>query len=279
MCQAPRVCCGPRRSSPPSPAPTPTPTNSGRSMRLPDPCLVVLVGAPGAGKSHWAAQWFRPEVVVSSDRLRALVGTGEHDQRASKDAFAVLDLAVDRRLKRKLTTVIDSTALEAERRHTYVELARKHRVPVYAVAFSTDAAVCRARNRERERSVPSKVLTGMIEAAERAIALLPSEAFDAVLAPDPVEVVSRMFVDALVARRRQQEDPMPLQFGLQISKWDWPGGRETLAPALRDVARAAEDVGFTSLSVMDHFLQIPGVGREWEDLPESYTTLGYLAAA
>jgi alkanesulfonate monooxygenase SsuD/methylene tetrahydromethanopterin reductase-like flavin-dependent oxidoreductase (luciferase family) len=28
---------------------------------------------------------------------------------------------------------------------------------------------------------------------------------------------------------------------------------------------------------MDHFLQIPGVGREWEDIPESYTTLGYLA--
>jgi F420-dependent oxidoreductase-like protein len=31
--------------------------------------------------------------------------------------------------------------------------------------------------------------------------------------------------------------------------------------------------------VMDHFLQIPPVGREWEDMLESYTTLGYLAAA
>jgi F420-dependent oxidoreductase-like protein len=29
--------------------------------------------------------------------------------------------------------------------------------------------------------------------------------------------------------------------------------------------------------VMDHFLQIPQVGREWEDMLESYTTLGYLA--
>ena len=28
---------------------------------------------------------------------------------------------------------------------------------------------------------------------------------------------------------------------------------------------------------MDHFLQIPQVGREWEDMLESYTTLGYLA--
>jgi F420-dependent oxidoreductase-like protein len=29
--------------------------------------------------------------------------------------------------------------------------------------------------------------------------------------------------------------------------------------------------------VMDHFVQIPQVGREWEDMLESYTTLGYLA--
>jgi F420-dependent oxidoreductase-like protein len=28
---------------------------------------------------------------------------------------------------------------------------------------------------------------------------------------------------------------------------------------------------------MDHFLQIPQVGREWDDMLESYTTLGYLA--
>src|SRR5690606_30785450 len=31
--------------------------------------------------------------------------------------------------------------------------------------------------------------------------------------------------------------------------------------------------------VMDHFLQIPQVGREWEDMLEAYTTLGFLAAA
>jgi len=51
---------------------------------------VVLVGPPGSGKSTWAASAFADHQVVSSDRLRALVGEGEHDQRASKDAFDVL---------------------------------------------------------------------------------------------------------------------------------------------------------------------------------------------
>jgi F420-dependent oxidoreductase-like protein len=71
---------------------------------------------------------------------------------------------------------------------------------------------------------------------------------------------------------------MRLDFGLQISRFDWEGHPATTARALADVARAAEAAGFTSLWLMDHVLQIPQVGREWEDMLESHTTLGYLAA-
>ena len=84
------------------------------------------------------------------------------------------------------------------------------------------------------------------------------------------------FLAAPEAAARQGEDPMALEFGLQISRFDWRAIRATAA-TLAEVARAAEEAGFTSLWVMDHFLQIPQVGREWEDMLESYTTLGYLA--
>ena len=70
---------------------------------------------------------------------------------------------------------------------------------------------------------------------------------------------------------------MTLDFGLQIPRFGFPGTRRRRRQTLAEVARAAEDAGFTSLWVMDHFLQIPQVGREWEDMLESYTTLGYLA--
>lgn len=36
---------------------------------LPDPALVVLVGPSGSGKSAWAADYYRPHEVVSSDLL------------------------------------------------------------------------------------------------------------------------------------------------------------------------------------------------------------------
>ena len=109
------------------------------TLRLPDPCLVVLVGASGAGKSHWAAQWFAAEQVVASDHLRAVVGTGERDQRASKDAFELLELIVAKRLARKLTTVIDTTGLEPKRRAGWRALAERHGVPAFAVVLDAEA--------------------------------------------------------------------------------------------------------------------------------------------
>jgi len=41
-------------------------------VTLPDPALVVLVGASGSGKSTWAAERYRAAEVVSSDALRAV---------------------------------------------------------------------------------------------------------------------------------------------------------------------------------------------------------------
>lgn len=69
-----------------------------------------------------------------------------------------------------------------------------------------------------------------------------------------------------------------MRFGLHISAFQWPGRPHETANRLAAIARTAEDVGFSSLWVMDHVIQIPQVGREWEDILEAYTTLGYLAA-
>jgi F420-dependent oxidoreductase-like protein len=246
-------------------------------VRLPDPCLVVLVGATSSGKSHWAQEWFHGDQIVSSDRLRAVVGAGERDQRASSDAFEVLDLIVAKRLRRRLTTVIDSTGLEAERRDAWRSLAERHRVPAYAIVFDPPAAVVRERNRASAAPVPSKVLTAQLRKADGIADVLGDEGFAAVHRAGPVALVSPAFVTALDAGARQKEDPMKLDFGLQVPRFDWPGHPATTAATLAEVARAAEEAGFTSLWLMDHFVQIPQVGREWEDMLESHTTLAYLA--
>src|SRR6476620_12610307 len=98
-------------------------------LPLPDPALVVLVGASGAGKSTWAQQRYRTAEIVSSDDLRGVVGSGRHDLDASADAFALLDLIVAGRLRRGLCTVVDTLGLDAQRRRGYLALARTHGLP------------------------------------------------------------------------------------------------------------------------------------------------------
>jgi len=70
-----------------------------------------------------------------------------------------------------------------------------------------------------------------------------------------------------------------MKLGLHIADFTWPGGPSTIAAGLRRIATAAEDTGFTKLSVMDHLWQIHVVGPAENDMLEAYTTLGYLAAA
>ena len=237
----------------------------------------MLVGATGAGKSAWARAWFHADQVVSSDRLRAVVGAGERDQRASRDAFELLDLIVAKRLRRGLTTVVDSTGLEAKRRGAWRALAEREGVPAYAVVLDTPEKVVRERNRARGTPVPAKVVAAQLREAAGAADLLAAEGFAGVHVAGPVELVPPSFLDAPEAAARQASNPVPLEFGLQLSRFDWDGHPAATARTLADVAHAAEEAGFTSLWLMDHFLQIPQVGREWEDMLESYTTLGYLA--
>jgi F420-dependent oxidoreductase-like protein len=247
------------------------------TIRLAEGSLVVLVGPPGSGKSTWSGEQFPPNQVVSSDRVRALVGEGEHDQRAGKDAFDVLDLVIERRLRRRLTTVIDSLGTDAKRRRAWLAAAERAGVRSVAVVFDVDAAVCRARNRGRDRPIPARVLSSMLAAWPGVRDGLGDDGFSAVHPPEPVAVVAPDLVTAPAAAARQKEDPMPLEFGLQLPRFNWAGGPAETRDRLAEAAAAAEDAGFTSLWVMDHMMQIPQVGPWWEDMLESYATLSFLA--
>ena len=166
----------------------------------------------------------------------------------------------------------------------YRALAAAAGVPCHAVVVDTPERERRARNRGRPEAVPSA------RASRASCARWPrprrrprrGEGFDGVHRASrrsPSSVVPAALYDAPAAARRQEDDPMTLRFGLQIGRFTWPGGAGRDRPhGSAAIARAAEEAGFSSISVMDHFVQIPGVGREWEDMLESTATLGFLAA-
>jgi F420-dependent oxidoreductase-like protein len=73
---------------------------------------------------------------------------------------------------------------------------------------------------------------------------------------------------------------MPVtRFGLQIPSFTFPGvADQDLFARVADIAVTAEESGFDSLWVMDHFYQIGNVGQRTEPMLEAYTLLGAIAA-
>jgi len=71
----------------------------------------------------------------------------------------------------------------------------------------------------------------------------------------------------------------PIQLDLHMPNFNHPDTTpETLFDKLTDIARTAEDAGFSSISVMDHLHQIPGVGPRTNWMLEGNAVLAALAA-
>lgn len=248
-------------------------------MQLPDPALVVLVGASGSGKSTWAADRYRAQEVVSSDALRGVLGSGTHDLDASADAFAVLETVVAARVGRGLTTVVDTLGLDPARRQAWLSAARSAGLPAVAVLLDTPDAECRRRNGARDRPVPAPVLATQLRSARDVRPALEAEGWDLVVpvtgaaaevGPAPVPVPASGPAPASPDRRSS----LGLRSVLQVSRFPW--GEDPLA-WLGDVARAADEAGFAGLALMDHLIQVPQVGRAWDPIPEPWVTLGAIA--
>jgi len=69
-----------------------------------------------------------------------------------------------------------------------------------------------------------------------------------------------------------------MRFGLQIPNFGDDGTPGALFDGVVQMATAAEESGFDSVWVMDHFFQLPPMGGPVAPMLDSYTLLGALAA-
>jgi protein phosphatase len=152
-------------------------------LAIPDPSLVVLVGAAGAGKSTFIGRWFRADEVLSSDALRGRIAGDERDQRVTRVAFSILHRAVVRRLAGGRLTVVDATNVRAHARRALIARARAAGVPIVAIVLDLPDAVVHARNAARtERVVDPEVVAAQLADLRhsRSPGRLDSEGFDVV---------------------------------------------------------------------------------------------------
>ena len=139
-------------------------------ISLPDPCLVVLVGAAGSGKSTLAARLFDPDAVLSSDAHRALVAGDETDQAVTKTAFSILHRRLERRLAEGRTTVVDATNVTPYARRSLIRRAAAKDIPAVAIVLALEPMTVRARNATRQgRIVPESAVSRQLDDLERSL--------------------------------------------------------------------------------------------------------------
>ena len=133
------------------------------TIEVPDPSLVLLVGAAGAGKTAFAARHFAPDEVLSSDVYRALVSGDEANQKVSRVAFSILYRDLERRLRAGHLTVVDATNVEPRNRREVIRRAHAAGLPVVALVLDLHPAVVLARNATRLRQVDEPVVRSQLE--------------------------------------------------------------------------------------------------------------------
>jgi len=150
-------------------------------LAVPEPCLVVLVGVTGSGKSTFARAHFKPTEVISSDFCRGLVADDENDQSATPAAFELLHYIVGKRLAGGRLTVVDATNVQPEARRELVALAREHDVLPVAIVLNMPEKLCAERNAGRkDRDFGPYVLRRQRDQLRRGLAGLRREGFRAV---------------------------------------------------------------------------------------------------
>ncbi|CAL9672672.1 AAA family ATPase [Streptomyces sp. enrichment culture] len=152
---------------------------------LPENGLIVLIGASGSGKSTLARTWPASQV-LSLDDLRGTVSDDPGDQGATGDAADVLKLVLERRMARKLNTVIDATNVEQGVRVELVMAAKRYGMPTVAVIVATPLPVCLERQgpRPANRRVPEDVVRAQHQAMVASHQRLAAEGFNTVVFAD-----------------------------------------------------------------------------------------------
>lgn len=105
------------------------------------PNLILTVGPQGSGKTTWAKQFVseNPDVLyLSTDKLRAEMGAGEHDQSINGAIYARMKTKTESALRKGQSVLLDATFIRKAWRKDYVKLGRQLGAKLVAHVFKAD---------------------------------------------------------------------------------------------------------------------------------------------
>ncbi len=131
--------------------------------------LVILVGPPASGKSTWGEKFAQKNNIkkISTDEIRAEIGSGEADQSVSAAAFGLARQRVSAELSAGRSVIIDATSVNKKARKDWINLARGHGAYVIAVAFEVPRDELLKRDAQRPRHVGPEIIDRFLNKYDR----------------------------------------------------------------------------------------------------------------
>ena len=182
-------------------------------IKVPEFCVVALVGVSGSGKSTFGRRVFKPTEVLSSDFCRGLVSDNENDQSATADAFNVLYHIAGKRLSRRKLTVIDATNVQKEARKEILRLAKENHCFAAAIVLNLPERVASDRNANRpDRQFGKHVIKNQMSQLRNSINRLKDEGFRYVYVLNSEEEVNSVEIvrERLWTNREDEKGPFDI---------------------------------------------------------------------
>jgi len=183
------------------------------NLKIPELCLVALVGASGSGKSTFARQHFQPTEVISLEMCRLLLADDTNDPDSMEPAWDLLRSIVLKRLALGRLTVIDAANVLPENRKPLAALAKTQHVSAAALVFDLPEETCQAHNRQTGgRGLPASAIHRQAEHLHRTLGGLAKEGFGSVYMLNSAQAAAQAVVERqpMPSNRKSESGPFDL---------------------------------------------------------------------
>lgn len=136
--------------------------------------LILTIGIQGSGKSTWAKKFASENsdvLYLSTDKLRAEMGAGEHDQTLNSLIYSRIKTDAETALRKGQSVLIDATFIRKAWRKDNVKLGKQLGAKLIAHVFKADrdTLINRVKNRATNGglNVPVEVIDNYIAQFEQ----------------------------------------------------------------------------------------------------------------